>query len=190
MDLITAAAAAAELNVSSTDARLVRIVAAVQADFRRATGGRSFKAAERTVYVRGFGPAVDFVYLPEAPITAVAEVRIDACGELAVDTAILDLTQFWFERDDCDFRLHYRGSYFPEGPRTVMVRFTGGYADAAALPGDLVDGLLEEVFARYRRGADEQFQSVSVPGAESFTRAKIGTTSQFGRIATRYGRPA
>lgn len=186
MDLITAQVAASELGVSSSDARLLRLVAVIQADFRRATG-RTFELIERTVYCRGFGRNVNFVYLPEAPIASVDEVRIDSTGALDAGTAVADIAaEFWWETSDRGFRLFRRNGWFEEGPRVAMVRFTAGYQD---VPVDLSDCLYDEVFARYRRGADEQFASASVPGTDSFARFAPGHTDAYKRAVSNYRRP-
>lgn len=187
MNLILADTAAAELGVSASDARLLRLVAAITADYLRATG-RTFERIERTVYCKGFGPAVDCIYLPEAPIVSVAEVRIDYTGALGPETAVADVAaEFWWETGDRGFQLHRRNGWFPECPRVAMVRFTGGYQ--TTVPTDLSDGLYDEVFARYRRGPDEQFASASVPGTDSFSRFAPGHTDAYKRAVRNYKRP-
>lgn len=182
MNLISAATAATELGCVANDPRLVRIVTAVQSEFRAATG-RTFEQIERVVYLRGFGPGVDYTFLPESPVIELAEVRYDPCGNFAAAT-VQNLTQFYTD----GFKLHWKGAYFEEGSRVAKVTFTAGYEEDD-IPADLQSDLYEEVFARYRRGADEQFQSVSVPGAESFTRGKLGNTTQFAKAVRRYAKP-
>jgi hypothetical protein len=187
MDLITVATAASELDVAADDARLVRIVAAIQADFVRKTG-RTFDLAERSVYCRGFGQNVDFIYLPEAPIVSVSEIRIDCSGALGQDTAVDDIAaEFWWDTNDHGFQLHRRNGWFPEGSRVAMVRFEGGYEES--VPADLSDGIYDEVFARYRRGTDEQFASASIPGTDSFSRFAPGHTDAYKRAVRNYRRP-
>jgi hypothetical protein len=181
MNLISEAVAASELGVS-VDARLLRIVSAVQEDFRKSTG-RTFEEIERVAYVPGFGPYVNYTFLPESPVSVLTEVRYDPSG-LFGDETIVDVTEFYVE----GHKLHWRCGYFEEGPRVAMVTNTAGYAEDA-IPVDLQSDLYDEVFARYRRGSDEQFLSVSVSGAESFTRGKLGPTMSFDRAVRRYRRP-
>lgn len=193
-EIITDAEAASELGVA-VDSRLTRIVAAVHADLYEGTG-RTFEKKERTVYLAGFGPRVDYVFLPEAPIESVTEVRIDASGVLGAGTAISDVAgNFWWESADFGFALHYLNGWFPEGPRVVMVKFTGGYNTWATsggtppMPPQSMRGmLLDEVFSRYRRGTSERFQSVSIAGTESFTRF-ADNTGPLAAAIRRYRRP-
>ncbi len=198
MNLIDITVLAAELETQANDPRLVRRVAAVQSDFKQATGRSdittgdatlsAFERGQRTILCRGFGQYVDYIYVTEAPLVSVDEIRYDPSGVFADDT-IVDLSEFWWETNDCKFQIHWRNRFFCEGSGVARVTFTAGYPDAEALPADLVDGLCEEVIARYRRGSDEQFQNFSLPGAESFTRGKLGTTTQFDRIVRRYRAP-
>jgi hypothetical protein len=194
-DFITDTAVAALLGVP-VDASLSRFTAAVQSDFAKDCGRRDeFERKERTVYAEGFGPRVDFVYVPIAPIWSLIEVRIDAAGAFTADP--LDLSLFWFESKDTDFKIHYRGGWFPEGRRVAKLRLVGGYhpvtdtsspAEEERVPTDLQDDLMEEVAVRYRRGGNEQFASVSVPGSESHARFKAGRTDAYMRAVQRYKR--
>ena len=194
-EIITAAEAAVELGVSA-DARLTRIVEAVHADFYEGTG-RTFERKARTIYVPGFGRRVDYVFLTEAPIASVAEVRIDASGVLDAATAVTDVaTNFWWEPTDFGFALHYLNGYFPEGPRVAMVTFTAGYSTwlvsggtAPMPPQSMRDMLLAKVYERYRLGTSEKFQSVSISGTESFTRFADKTHDPLASAIRRYRRP-
>jgi hypothetical protein len=197
MDFITDAECATFLGVTA-DATLTRIRKAVESDFMKACG-RTFERVARTSYLAGYGPRVDFIFLPEWPILAVAEVRIDSSGELGSDTAVADLVPFKFDTGGDDPRLIYSGGYFPEGRRTVMVAYTAGYyaqsdADGSHASGkppeDLRDKLIEEVVVRYRRGASEQFQSAGVSGGENFARFREGRTGAFRDAVRRYRRVA
>jgi hypothetical protein len=195
MELITTSEVATLLGVTA-DANLTRIVAAVQEDFRRATG-RTFERVERTEYVQGFGPRIDYVFLREAPIAEVTEVRLDSSGVLGAETAVDDLTAFVFDSTADDFRLTYIAGYFAEGRRVARVTYTAGYyshddpdaENVPKLPQDLRDGLIEEVVARWRRGTNEQMQAENVSSIGGFTRGKLGTTAQFDRMVRRYKRP-
>lgn len=178
----------------SVDATLTRLVKVVQQDFMRACG-RTFERKERTVYLQGFGPQVDFLFLPEAPIASVAEIRIDASGVLGASTAVTNLSDFVFSAstDEENFKLQYLGGYFPEGPRVAMVRFTAGYntngGSAPTPPEDLRDALIQEAALRWRRGASEQFQGGSASGVESYTRFREGVCDEYRRAVRRYRRP-
>jgi hypothetical protein len=196
MDIIIDSDVATLLSVTA-DATLTRLVKAVQADFRRACG-RTFERKERTVYVPGFGPNVDFVFLPEAPVWSLAELRIDETGVLGADTAVDDLSDFAFtgSADEEDFRLRYLNGYFPEGPRVVMAKFTAGYHDIASAdanavkpPDDMRDALIQEAAQCWRRGGSEQMQSASAAGVESYTRFREGRCDEFRRAVRRYRRP-
>jgi hypothetical protein len=196
MNIILDSDVATLLSVA-VDATLTRLVKAVHADFRKACG-RTFERKERTVYVPGYGPHVDYVFLPEAPIWSLAELRIDATGVLGADTAVDDLTDFAFtgSADEEDFKLLYLGGYFPEGSRVVMARFTAGYhdiesADVAAVkpPEDMRDALIQEAAERWRRGGSEKMQNASAAGVESYTRFREGVCEEFRRAVRRYRRP-
>lgn len=196
MDLITTAEVAALLGVPS-DTALTRHVTAVQEDFRRGTL-QSFERKEYTVYAEGFGPRVNYVFLPVAPIHQLLEVRIDCTGRFPETSVVTDLTEFTFDSLQHDFRLHrISDGWFPIGRRTVMARVVAGYHPASntaapasepRVPEDLRDGLIEEVIARYRRGTSEQFIAESISGVDSVTRGKLGTTPQFDRMVRRYRR--
>lgn len=196
MDIIVDADVATLLSVTA-DATLTRLVKVVHADFRRACG-RTFERKERTVYLRGFGPNVDFVFLPEAPVWSLAELRIDETGVLGTDTAVDDLADFAFagSADEENFKLRYLGGYFPEGPRVVMAKFTAGYHDIASVdaaavkpPEDMRDALIQEAAERWRRGGSEKMQSAGAAGVENYTRFREGVCGEFRRAVRRYRRP-
>src|SRR5688572_10660215 len=128
-EIITAEEAAAELGVS-VDSGLTRRVAAVHAHLFEGCG-RTFERVERTIYPSGWGPNVDYVFLTEAPIFDVLEVRIDSCGLLGPETVVANTPSaiaenFAWKTGNRDFALHYLNGYFPEGEHRVMVRFVGG----------------------------------------------------------------
>lgn len=193
-EIITDDEAASELGVA-VDARLTRIVEAVHADFYEGTG-RTFEKKDRTVYLRGYGPHVDFIFLPEAMIHSVAEVRIDATGVLGADTVLSDLaTSIAFETEELKFKLHYLNGYFPEGDRVARVTFNAGYntwqasGGTAPMPPQSMRGyLLEEVEERYRLGIVRRHSSMSLSGTESFTRSPE-TLTPLAEAICRYRRP-
>lgn len=189
MDFITDAEVASFLGVA-VDAKLTRIRKAVEADFMRACG-REFLREARTVYLAGFGPNLDYAFLPEWPVHSITDIRIDVTGAFEAGTAVDDLTDFVTD----GAKLTYLGGWFPEGSRVVMMTGEFGYyaqSDAEAShadgkpPEDLRDGLIEEVVARYRRGASEQMQSENVSGIGGYTRFAAGRTEGFKRVIRRY----
>ena len=140
----------AELAGVEVNGQLERVTNSVVSEFLRGTG-RTFERRERTVVFPGWN--TDYIFLSEAPIDSIAEVRIDCTGEFDDDTIISDLSLFSFETDDAkrelDFRIFYRGGYFPEAPRAVRVKFTAGYyppddntAGNVRLPDDIRDELI------------------------------------------------
>lgn len=193
MDFITAAEVATLPGITA-DATLTRIVAAVEADFMRACG-RDFIRESRVSYVAGYGPGVSYVFLPEWPIFAITEIRIDSTGVLDTDSAVEDLTEFVYESRSG--KVIYTGGWFPEGDRVARFTYEAGYYaqsdtntahEAGKPPQDLRDALIEEAAVRYRRGGAEQFQSAAVSGGESFTRFREGRTDAFRSAVRRYRR--
>ncbi len=191
--LITDDEVAAALGVS-VDAQVTRIRFAVEQWAKRLTG-REFERKSRTVYLPGYG--LDYVFLPEAPIWTVTEVRVDSTGKLDAPTALTDLTQLFFNTGKEDFRLWRRDGYFPEGPRTVMVIFEAGYyqtGDAAAgheiwTPDDLKDAMIAEACSRYRMRGMERGKSIGL-GGFSITRFDSGSDPEITAVIRGYRRPA
>lgn len=200
-EIITVEEAAAELEIAS-NARLARIVAAVHSDLAKGCG-RTFERVERTVYPQGWGRNVNFVFLPEAPIVEVLEVRIDAAGEFGTGSIVADTPEtiaanFRWTSSDTDFQLYYLNGCFPEGHHTVMVRYVGGWwsqsdEDAGHAtgkpPADLGENLLRKVAERYNQRG-EVFQAQSTSGVESFSRFADNAKCPLAAAIRRYKRPA
>lgn len=195
MNLIKDTEVAALLNVP-LDAQITNATNAVNADVLRGTA-RTFERKSRVVTLAGYG--LDYLFLPEAPIFSVTEVRIDASGKFDDSSIISDLTQFHFETSeesrDFDFRLFWSGGYFPEGPRTSRITLDCGYYPAddpneshqPRVPEDLRQAMIVEAAQRARRGAGEKYQSASL-GDFSYTR-RGEAESDYRQMIRRYRRP-
>lgn len=172
MALVTNAEAAAACGEpgKATDAEFISMVAGIDA-YVRTWLGRDFVSAERTERTQGYGARL---FLRESPITAVAEIRLDETGLFAAESIIADLTPFTWDANDPERNeLFYTGgsNYFPAAPRSVQVKYTGGYT---TLPEDLRRGLLRMIQVAYRQGSREVFSNVSEAGGSSFTRFEKG----------------
>lgn len=196
MDLITDTEVAALLEIA-VNARLTDAVAATQAEFISRTG-RSFERIERTVYPYSFGG--DALFLPEAPIHEVLEVRF---GDTVIADSPARIAEMfrWITTDGTPnaFRLNFLKGRFPSDSHAVMVRFVAGYwsvtdsnPDHASgkPPSDMRRALKNAAAIEYQNGGQERFQSYSVSGVESYTRPAGSDGDPLAALVRRYARPA
>lgn len=182
----------ADLAGVGVDPQIERVTKAVCDEVLRSTA-RTFERKSRSVVVRTWPR--DYLFLPEAPIFAVTDVRFDLAG-LFADGTSQDLSRFSFNTDDQEYRLFYNGGCFPEGSRVVRVTFDAGYYapdDNASghdvkVPEDLRDEMIKEAVRRYKRGVSEKLQSESF-GDYSYARRADGSDDEFRRVIRRYRRP-
>lgn len=179
-DLIRDYEVAAALSTTANE-NVQRITAAVNKWVKRVCG-RAFERVERTVAVEGYG--VNYIFLPEAPIIEVAEVRIDCAGVFGLESIVSDVSRFVFDSSREDFRLRWLDGIFPESPRAAQVKFTGGHV-GGAIPGDLHDALIVEACNRYRAIGTERAQQISL-GDFSMTRFDSEADPQVLATVNRY----
>jgi hypothetical protein len=164
-------------DVPPDDANLTRLVDAVCAEASRychPLGRNFFYAVDRVDVVRGWGQ--DRVFLPNAPIMTLTEVRVDSSREFG-DSTIIPISQFVIHAGYEDPRIWWPGYCFPDGVGTVQVKWTGGYypggdvdpAHLPHMPEDLRGVLIDEIVARCKRGPGEVMKSESI-GAYSYDR--------------------
>jgi hypothetical protein len=155
-------------EANAQDPTLVRLTAAVCSAVQKSCG-RFFEYAERTDYVRGFG--LDYVFLTDAPIAEIVEVRIDPTGLFAGGTVPID--QFFFRPGEDDRRLWWRNGKFPEADIVARVTRRAGYQVTGdtqpQLPADIKTVILDEIAARIQRGSAEVMKSETI-GSYSYTR--------------------
>ena len=176
----------------AVDATLTRIVGAVDR-WAKDYCGRTFERKSRSIYVRGWGN--DTLWLREAPIFGITEVRIDPFGVLDPSSAIADLTQFWFNPivEEDDDRLHYLIGWFPEGNRTSYVTFDAGYyqfddgtsGHDIKVPEDIREELIREAIRRYTTRDSSGLKSESI-GAYSYTAFDAGVDPVAKAVLRRY----
>jgi hypothetical protein len=178
-------------GANDADPTFRRIVFAVNKEVEESCG-RQFTKEARTEVVRGWGK--DVIFLREAPIITLTEVRIDWTGEFPSSSAVADLTRFKFSGEPGDHRLFYLDGIFPEGPRTVRVTYTGGYEAAPTnapptlltMPEDLRGVVFDEIAQRWKRGTSEQMKSETI-GSYSYTRFDAAD-SPAAKVLRRYRR--
>ena len=124
---------------AEADPLLARLITAVSADIKTATG-RQLLTGTYTETLNGKGGTT--LFLRERPVTAITALTIDGTG-VAVSTGTT--VAGWVLGGD-QRSLYLRGGTFSRGIQNVSVTYTGGYA---TVPADLVDCAVRTVAHRF-----------------------------------------
>lgn len=161
-------------GADAADPSLLRLTDAVCAEVQRYCARKFLYVADRAEIVRGWGD--DRIFLADAPIAVLTEVRVDSNRLFGADT-IIPTSQFAVSAGYDDPRIWWPGNSFPDGNGVVKVTWSGGYYPTAdtdpahlpKMPEDLRSAIIDEIAARCMRGSSEKMKSESI-GAYSYTR--------------------
>jgi len=130
--------------------------------------------------VRLDGTGSDILLLPEYPVTAVSEVRIDSSRELGDDT-ILESDEYEYYEDG---RL-YVPAGIPRSRRCVMITYTAGYV---TVPPDLEHAVIESIAYLWKRLRSRAIGTRSVTADGVTTQFEIDIPIPAMRVFQSYGR--
>lgn len=195
-NLITLTDLKTALNISGTaeDDRLNLAIAQAEAAILRACGRSSFLTASYAEKHDGCGHSA--LWLRHTPITAITSV-VDVtdtttsttllASEYTYDAATGELWMYGSRMHDTP---ELSSSNFSGRRRAVVVSYTGGYANQAAVPADLQAAAMRIANATYYEHKQDPSIASETHGNYSVSRAGAGANTQamLAGIAANYGR--
>lgn len=167
------------------DALLIDLINAVARHFEQITGRKLKKRDYSNVLVNGTGWTN--LFLPEYPVTAIASIKADALREFDVASplVVFDGTGTQASHDvvivddgESGEIALVNGGIWPDGPGTVLVSYTAGYAGTAA--DEILNAQLVAVSELWNlAGSDPTVTNYSLGG---FSRA-FATTPSSARVS-------